>query len=233
MFTYSQLEEIWNTRRKGNEHKPLTRHGLRNCDLEKRGNDFAIYFHRNLIVIVQPDNMMTLHSHAWYDSPTTRERIWCISRVSVTSDRKTTGLETTTRLNGLPLTNGMKFRNGVCLNPEICVDIIHTLPRSAVTEVSMRIAKLKAIAASMARIAALERMDGRKDFGSINFEDPQYADACTVYRAGWEHLDYYKRENQLTCLQAGFKRVRQWLYDDLNMRVAKEIRHGHDQRIAA
>jgi hypothetical protein len=237
MKTYSQLEDIWNTRRKSNDYKPLDKHGLRNCVLHysESGKHFYIEFHRNRIVSIYPDNVMTLHSSGWYDSPTTRERIWCIAQVSITSDRKTVGLDATTRVNGLPFSADMKFRNGTCLNPEVCVDRITRLQKWAVARASKDLKTLRTLSLTMARCGMFEKTNRNLHHlrpHELSLTEPTGDDAQKVYEHGRASISWNRTDTDF--VEAGLKRLREWLYKDYpNAYVTEEIRYGNDQRIAA
>jgi hypothetical protein len=228
MFTYSQLEEIWNTRRKGNHDKPLA--GA--TRLRKEGDDMVVKFYFTDIVRITPDNIVTVNTGGYSDSPATRERIMTYGGVSIWSDSRTNGLEDRVRCSGdLPFSRELKFRNGVCLNPEICVDRITTLKRSAITEVTKQLRPLRTLCMSLARINAFDKSFTRANWASIDLEDPQFVDAQMVYGHGQWQGSIGKTAQEY--VEIGLKALREHLYEYMDAHNTEEIRYGQDQRIAA
>lgn len=231
MLSYSDMQRHWNGRNKTNHYRNMRAMGLHNCELFfcERSKTFYIEFHRNKIVECTEDNVMMLHSYGWYDSPTTRARIYDIAGVSISSDRRTTGLETTTRLNNLPVTGDMKFRNGECINPEVCVDRITRLQKSAVSRATKKLKTLRDLGTTMARMSMFRDVL-RKGYAGINIDAPTAEDAEAVYMLGRPH----SQVPQLVTFKAGLAVMREHLYkDDPAAYVTEEIRYGNDQRQAA
>lgn len=225
MFTYSQLKEIYDGRRKCNYYRALK--GYCNCEVRQDSDgDMYVTFHSNRIATFTPDNIVTLDNHGWFDSPTTRGRIYGITGVRIHTDRK---YEDKTRANGLPYSDALRFRGGHCINPEVAVDTWSTLDRKVVAQV---VKKLKPLRALMHTMDKLNAFDGAPEYFRWLPSDEEMS-APTAYLANRMMARFKNRFLPGSCLQDGFERMRNELYDDMGAYIKHEVRHGHDQRQAA
>jgi hypothetical protein len=232
LFTYSQLKEIYDGRRKSNRYCRLQ--GYCNCEVRQDcDGNMDVYFHGNLIAEFTPDNVVSLSSSGWFDSPTTRSRIWQITGVRIHSDRK---YEDRIRVNGLPYSDALRFRHGRCINPEVAVDTWRTLDRKVVAKVVKKLKPLRSLMHSMDKLNAFDESVADSMIDATVVPDEEWAEP-TAYLASrfynyWRKRYGYNSKN-VSIVDQGFTDLRNALYDDMNAHIKHEVRHGHDQRQAA
>jgi hypothetical protein len=238
MYTYSDLKHIYDGRR-GDKYDRAVR-GLNNCrvsSLQLDGKSYmAVTMYSTRIGIVDQDNVWMVTMGGW-DSKTTKERIYEISGVSITNDHRTTGLDNTTRMNGLPYSGELKWRGGHCINPEVApVDKITTLKRSAVAAVTKKLRTLKALMTTMARCEMFDRHAGTTRcmpvFTDEELANPTAEHAETLFKYGLHRS--YNGTPSMAVAECALKFLRHAMYEDNpNNFDTKVISYGNDQRLAA
>lgn len=136
----------------------------------------------------------------------------------------------------LPYTPGLKINlNGKILNPEICVDYVRVLDKSAAHKVRKNIDELAAYARAITRLKGFSPQEGEVDLNSNllkrakeGFPDLNYNDVVELVRLGKYHTTsewwYVHRRKHNTdkeealaeyyrdCVKNGIKRLRKQLY---------------------
>jgi hypothetical protein len=222
MYTYSDLKHIYDGRASHKYDRAIR--GLNNCrvsSVEIGGKSYmAVTLYNTRIGIVDRDDVWMVTMGGW-DTNTTRQRIWDISRVSITNDFRTTGLDNTTRMNGLPYSGALKWHGGRCINPEVApVDKITTLKRSAVAAVTKKLRVLRALMLTMARCEMLHNTYGQ--FSRVStacidmdkLEDPDTEMAERLYGLG--KMNTRMRSTQMDCAQRALAMLREHLYEDMD-----------------